>query len=198
MAPRKSKTRYTEWTPGEKVRILIPRSRIQRRILEMAEKIRRDFPDEPLHLVGVLKGAVFFLSDLARGIPGEVSFDFIAVSSYGKNTRSSGQVRLTKDLDASIEGKTVIVVEDILDTGMTLQYLLRVFEQRKPKRLRVAVLLDKPERRIAAVHADYVGFTIPNEFVVGFGLDYAERYRNLPGVGVLMLKSQDKAENLSK
>jgi hypoxanthine phosphoribosyltransferase len=198
MAPRKSKTRYTEWTPGEKVRILIPRSRIQQRILEMAEKIRRDFPDEPLHLVGVLKGAVFFLSDLARGIPGEVSFDFIAVSSYGKNTRSSGQVRLTKDLDASIEGKTVIVVEDILDTGMTLQYLLRVFEQRKPKRLRVAVLLDKPERRIAAVHADYVGFTIPNEFVVGFGLDYAERYRNLPGVGVLTLKSQDKAENLSK
>jgi hypoxanthine phosphoribosyltransferase len=198
MAPRKSKTRYTEWTPGEKVRILIPRSRIQRRILEMAKKIRQDFPDEPLHLVGVLKGAVFFLSDLARGIPGEVSFDFIAVSSYGKNTRSSGQVRLTKDLDASIEGKTVIVVEDILDTGMTLQYLLRVFEQRKPKRLRVAVLLDKPERRIAAVHADYVGFTIPNEFVVGFGLDYAERYRNLPGVGVLTLKSQDKAENLSK
>jgi hypoxanthine phosphoribosyltransferase len=198
MAPRKSKTRYTEWTPGEKVRILIPRSRIQRRILEMAEKIRQDFPDEPLHLVGVLKGAVFFLSDLAREIPGEVSFDFIAVSSYGKNTRSSGQVRLTKDLDASIEGKTVIVVEDILDTGMTLQYLLRVFEQRKPKRLRVAVLLDKPERRIAAVHADYVGFTIPNEFVVGFGLDYAERYRNLPGVGVLTLKSQDKAENLSK
>lgn len=198
MAPRKSKTRYTEWTPGEKVRILIPRSRIQRRILEMAKKIRQDFPDEPLHLVGVLKGAVFFLSDLARGIPGEVSFDFIAVSSYGKNTRSSGQVRLTKDLDASIEGKTVIVVEDILDTGMTLQYLLRVFEQRKPKRLRVAVLLDKPERRIAAVHADYVGFTIPNEFVVGFGLDYAERYRNLPGVGVLTLKSQDKAENLTK
>ena len=198
MAPRKSKTRYTEWTPGEKVRILIPRSRIQRRILEMAGKIRQDFPDEPLHLVGVLKGAVFFLSDLARGIPGEVSFDFIAVSSYGKNTRSSGQVRLTKDLDASIESKTVIVVEDILDTGMTLQYLLRVFEQRKPKRLRVAVLLDKPERRIAAVHADYVGFTIPNEFVVGFGLDYAERYRNLPGVGVLTLKSQEKAENLSK
>lgn len=198
MAARKSKARNTEWTRGEKVRILIPRSRIQRRILEMAEQIRQDFPDESLHLVGVLKGAVFFLSDLARGIPGEVSFDFIAVSSYGKNTRSSGQVRLTKDLDASIEGKTVIVVEDILDTGMTLQYLLRVFEQRKPKRLRVAVLLDKPERRIAAVHADYVGFTIPNEFVVGFGLDYAERYRNLPGVGVLTLKSQDRPENVTK
>ena len=198
MSVRKSKARHKEWTPGEKVRILIPRSRIQRRIREMSKQIRRDFPNEPLHLVGVLKGAVFFLSDLARGIPGEVSFDFIAVSSYGKNTRTSGQVKLTKDLDASIEGKTVIVVEDILDTGMTLQYLLRVFEQRKPKRLRVAVLLDKPERRIAAVHADYVGFTIPNEFVVGFGLDYAERYRNLPGVGVLTLKSQDKPENVTK
>lgn len=156
----------------------------------MGRQIRRDFPGEPLHLIGVLKGAVLFLADLARSIPGTVSFDFIAVSSYGKDTHSSGQVRLTKDLDASIEGKTVLVVEDILDTGVTLQYLLRVFEQRKPKHLRVAVLLDKPERRIAPVRADYVGFTIPNEFVVGFGLDYAERYRNLPQVGILSLKSQ--------
>jgi len=109
------------------------------------------------------------------------------VSSYGQKTHSSGQVRLTRDLDSSIEGKTVIVVEDILDTGMTLQYLLRLFQQRKPKHLRVAVLLDKPDRRITAVHADYVGFSIPNEFVVGYGLDYAERYRNLPYVGVLLL-----------
>jgi hypoxanthine phosphoribosyltransferase len=178
---------------GEKVKIFIARARIHRRILEIAKQIRRDFPEEPLLLVGVLKGAVFFLSDLARGIPGEVSLDFIAVSSYGKDTQTSGQVRLTKDLDASIEGKTVIVVEDILDTGMTLQYLLRILEQRKPKHLRVAVLLDKPERRIAAVRADYVGFSIPNEFVVGFGLDYAERYRNLQGVGVLTLKPQDQA-----
>lgn len=179
---------------GETVKILIPRTRIRRRIQELAKQIRKDFPEEPLLLVGVLKGAVFFLSDLARGIPGEVSVDFIAVSSYGNDTRSSGQVRLTKDLDASIEGKTVIVVEDILDTGMTLQYLLRILEQRKPKRLRVAVLLDKPERRIAAVHADYVGFSIPNEFVVGFGLDYAERYRNLHGVGVLTLNPAEKAK----
>ncbi len=175
--------------PGEKVRIFITRGRIQKRIDELAKQIRRDFPEEPLLLVGVLKGAVFFLSDLARGIPGEVSLDFIAVSSYGKHTRSSGQVKLTKDLDTSIEGRTVIVVEDILDTGMTLRYLLRILEQRKPKRLLVAVLLDKPERRIADVHAEYVGFSIPNEFVVGFGLDYAERYRNLRGVGVLTLKS---------
>jgi len=171
----------------ESVRILISRIRLQRRITEMAREIRKDFPGEPLHLVGVLKGAVFFLTDLGKQIPGDVSFDFIAVSSYGEDTHSSGQVRLTRDLDSSIEGRTVIIVEDILDTGMTMQYLLRVFEQRRPKMLRVAVLLDKPERRIAEVRADYVGFTIPNEFVVGFGLDYAERYRNMPDVGVLSL-----------
>jgi len=176
----------------EKVRILISSAQIQRRIAELAKEIRRDFPNEPLHLVGVLKGSVFFLTDLARQIGGEISIDFIAVSSYGSDTRSSGEVKLTRDLDSSIEGKTVIVVEDILDTGMTLQYLLRVFDQRKPRRLRVAVLLDKPERRLAKVRADYVGFTIPNEFVVGYGLDYAERYRNLADVGVLTLGTQEK------
>jgi hypoxanthine phosphoribosyltransferase len=169
---------------------LISGGRIQRRIQAIAKQIRRDFPDEPLHLVSVLKGGVFFLTDLARSIAGEVSFDFIAVSSYGQDTHSSGQVRLTRDLDSSIEGKTVIVVEDILDTGMTLQYLLKLFQQRKPKHLRVAVLLDKPDRRVAPVHADYVGFSIPNEFVVGYGLDYSERYRNLPYVGVLSLDSK--------
>jgi len=191
--PTKKKTkRIPAGRADEKIKIFITRDRIHRRILEIAKQIRQDFPEEPLLLVGVLKGAVFFLSDLARGIPGEVSLDFIAVSSYGKDTKTSGQVQLTKDLDASIEGRTVIVVEDILDTGMTLQYLLRILQQRKPKRLRVAVLLDKPERRIAAVQADYVGFTIPNEFVVGFGLDYAELYRNLHGVGVLTLKPQDR------
>jgi hypoxanthine phosphoribosyltransferase len=176
----------------ESVRLLIPRARIQKRVTQLARQIRKDFPHEPLQLVGVLKGSVFFLADLARQIPGAVSIDFIGVSSYGNSSQSSGQVKLTRDLDCSIEGKTVIVVEDILDTGMTLQYLLRVFEQRKPKRLRVAVLLDKPERRIAAVRADYVGFRIPNEFVVGYGLDYAERYRNLPGVGVLTLGAPRK------
>jgi hypoxanthine phosphoribosyltransferase len=176
----------------ESIRILIPRARIQKRITEMARQIRKDFAGEPLHLVGVLKGSVFFLTDLARQIPGDISMDFIAVSSYGAGTQSSGEVKLTRDLDSSIEGKTVIVVEDILDTGMTLQYLLRVFEQRKPKRLRVAVLLDKPERRIAAVRADYVGFTIPNEFVVGYGLDYGERYRNLRDIAVLTLGPPEK------
>ena len=176
------------------VRTLLSRAKIQKRIAEMARQIRKDFPGEPLHLVGVLKGSVFFLTDLARQISGDVSMDFIAVSSYGTDTHSSGQVKLTRDLDSSIEGKTVIVVEDILDTGMTLQYLLRIFEQRKPKRLRVAVLLDKPERRIAAVRADYIGFTIPNEFVVGYGLDYAENYRNLPDVAVLTLGTTKKSQ----
>ena len=187
MTKREKMGQQTASRPRERVKVLITGGRIQRRIQTLAAEIRKDFPGEPLHLVSVLKGGVFFLTDLARNIPGEVSFDFIAVSSYGEKTHSSGQVRLTRDLDSSIEGKTVIVVEDILDTGMTLQYLLRLFQQRKPKHLRVAVLLDKPERRIAAVHADYVGFSIPNEFVVGYGLDYAERYRNLPYVGVLLI-----------
>jgi len=172
---------------GESVRPLISSADIQQKIREMGKQIRRDFPGEHLILVGVLKGAVLFLADLARQIPGEVTFDFIAVSSYGKDTKSSGQVKLNKDLDSSIEGKVVIVVEDILDTGLTLQYLLRVLQQRKPKSLKVAVLLDKKERRVADVQADYVGFVIPDEFVVGYGLDYAERYRNLPDVGVLTL-----------
>jgi hypoxanthine phosphoribosyltransferase len=188
MSNSRKARRHTANAPGESVKILISGSRIQRRIQALAKQIRNDFPNEPLHLVSVLKGGVFFLTDLARSVPGEVSFDFIAVSSYGQDTRSSGQVRLTRDLDSSIEGKTVIVVEDILDTGMTLEYLLRLFQQRKPKHLRVAVLLDKPGRRIASVRADYVGFSIPNEFVVGYGLDYSERYRNLPYVGVLLLK----------
>ncbi len=177
---------------AESVRTLISRAEIQRRVAEMAAEIRRDFPTEPLHLVGVLKGSVFFLTDLARQMSGDVSMDFIAVSSYGSGTHTSGEVKLTRDLDSSIEGKTVVVVEDILDTGMTLQYLLRIFEQRKPRRIRVAVLLDKPERRIAKVRADYVGFKIPNEFVVGYGLDYAERYRNLADVGVLTLGGKEK------
>ena len=189
----KAKSHFSR-KPGEALRVLLRRNQIQRRIAAMAREIARDLGGEPVHLVGVLKGAVFFLADLARQFPGEVSMDFIAVSSYGEKTQTSGQVRLTKDLDTSIEGKNVLVVEDILDTGLTLQYLLRVLEQRRPKSLRVAVLLDKPERRQAPVRADYVGFTIPNEFVVGYGLDYAERYRNFPHVGVLSFAKSGKRE----
>jgi hypoxanthine phosphoribosyltransferase len=171
----------------EKLKVLIRRVAIQKRVREVAHQITKDFKGERVHLIGVLKGACIFLSDLVREISLETSIDFIAVSSYGKGKQSSGQVRVLKDLDSSIEGLNVVLVEDILDTGLTLTYLLRVLQQRKPKVLRVAALLDKPSRRLKPVKGDYVGFTIPNEFVVGYGLDYAERFRNLKDVCVLSL-----------
>lgn len=172
------------------LKLLIRRAAIRRRVQEVARQIGRDFRGERVHLVGVLKGACIFLSDLVREIDLETSIDFIAVSSYGKRKESSGQVRVLKDLDSSIAGLNVIVVEDILDTGFTLSYLLRVLRQRKPKALRVAALLDKPSRRLKKdVRGDYVGFRIPNSFVVGYGLDYSERYRNLKDVCVLSLPS---------
>jgi hypoxanthine phosphoribosyltransferase len=166
-------------------KVLIRRAAIERRVREVARQIGRDFKGQRVHLVGVLKGACIFLSDLVREIDLESSFDFIAVASYGRGRESTGQVRLLKDLDSSIAGLNVILVEDILDTGLTLSYLLRVLRQRRPKTLRVAALLDKPAQRREEVQADYVGFTIPNEFVVGYGLDYAERYRNLKDVCML-------------
>jgi hypoxanthine phosphoribosyltransferase len=171
----------------EKLKVLIRRSAIEKRVREVAKEITRDFKGERVHLIGVLKGACIFLSDLVREINLETSIDFIAVSSYGKGKESSGQVRVLKDLDSSIEGLNVVLVEDILDTGLTLSYLLRVLQQRKPKSLRVAALLDKPSRRLKQVEGDYVGFSIPNEFVVGYGLDYGERYRNLKDVCILKL-----------
>ncbi len=176
-------------SPGgqEHLRVLLKRSAIQRRVRDMGHQISLDYKGERVHLIGVLKGASIFLADLIRQIRVEVSVDFMAVSSYGQGKQSSGQVRLTKDLDTSIEGLNVILVEDILDTGLTLSYLQRVLQQRKPKSLRIAALLDKPSRRIKEVKSDYVGFEIPNEFVVGYGLDYAERYRNLKDVCVLSL-----------
>jgi hypoxanthine phosphoribosyltransferase len=169
----------------QSLKVLLRSAAIQRRIREIGRQITRDFRGERIHLIGVLKGACIFLSDLVRAIDLEVSLDFMAVSIYGKGSKTSGEVRLTKDLDTSIEGLNVILVEDILDTGLTLNYLYRVLEQRRPKVLRIAALLDKPERRIKEVNAHYIGFQIPNEFVVGFGLDYAERYRNLKDVCVL-------------
>lgn len=169
------------------LRVLISQARIQRRIREVARDITRDFRGQRVHLVGVLKGACIFLSDLVRQINLDVSLDFMAVASYGNRARSSGEVKLIKDLDTTIEGLNVIVVEDILDTGLTLTYLMRILQQRKPRTLRIAALLDKPTRRIKPIQADYVGFTIPNEFVVGYGLDYAERYRNLKDVCVLQM-----------
>jgi hypoxanthine phosphoribosyltransferase len=170
------------------LKTLIRRSAIQKRVREVAHHITKDFKGERVHLVGVLKGACIFLSDLIREINLEVSLDFIAVASYGKGKESSGQVRVNKDLDSSIEGLNVILVEDILDTGLTLSYLQRVLLQRRPRVLKVAALLDKPSRRlIKDIKGDYIGFEIPNEFVVGYGLDYAERYRNLKDVCILSL-----------
>lgn len=169
----------------EKPKILIRSAAIKRRVQQVAHEITRDFDGERVHLIGVLKGGCIFLSDLIREINLDTSIDFIAVSSYGKNKDSSGQVRLLKDLDSNIAGLNVILVEDILDTGLTLSYLLRILRQRKPKTLRVAALLDKPSRRRVNVTGDYIGFSIPDEFVIGYGLDYAERYRNLKDVCVL-------------
>ena len=176
----------------QRLKVLLRRDAIQRRVRQMARDITRDFRGEPVLLVGVLKGAAIFLSDLIREIPLEVSIDFMAVSSYGLADRSSGEVRVTKDLDASIEGRNVILVEDILDTGVTLNYLARLLRERQPKALRVAALLDKADRRTQPFEADYVGFRIPNRFVVGYGLDYAERYRNLRDVCVVESKQSGK------
>jgi hypoxanthine phosphoribosyltransferase len=168
-----------------RLKVLIPRGDIRRRVRYIARRITRDFRGEPVHLVGVLKGACIFLSDLVRQLDLEVSVDFMSVASYGRQSNSSGQVKLIKDLDSSIEGMNVILVEDILDTG--LDYLRRVLIQRNPKSLRIAALLDKPSRRLVDdVRGDYVGFEIPNQFVVGYGLDYAERYRNLQDICVLV------------
>lgn len=171
----------------EHLKVLIRSAAIQKRIRELGRQISRDFKGQRVHLIGVLKGACIFLSDLVRHMDLELSIDFMATSSYGKGSQTSGEVRLNKDLDTSIEGMNVILVEDILDTGLTLSYLRRVLQQRKPKELRICALLDKPSRRIKEIKADYLGFTIPNEFVVGYGLDYAERYRNLKDVCILTL-----------
>ena len=165
--------------------VLIEQEELASRITALAQEIRQDFPAGQLHFVCVLKGAFLFLADLIRATDGHVSIDFMACSSYGTGSSSSGEVRLTKDLDASIEGRDVIVVEDIVDTGLTLHYLQEILLARGPRSLRTACLLSKPSRRKIDVKVDYIGFTIEDRFVVGYGLDYAEQYRNLPFIGVL-------------
>jgi hypoxanthine phosphoribosyltransferase len=167
------------------LRVLLTAEQIQARIHELAAEIDRDYPAGPVYLVGILKGACIFLSDLARAMKTPARLEFVGISSYGRGRSSSGEVKLTKDLDVSVEGHDVIVVEDIVDSGITLSYLMQVFQQRRPKSLRVATLLDKPDRRQRPVKVDYVGFHIPDEFVVGYGLDFAEDYRNLRDVCVL-------------
>jgi hypoxanthine phosphoribosyltransferase len=165
--------------------ILVPADDLARRVGELAKEISRDYGGRDLILIGVLKGAVFFLSDLMRQLTIPCEVDFMAVASYGSATKSSGVVRILKDLDAVIEGRDVLIVEDIVDSGLTLQYLLRNLAGRNPRSLEVCALLIKPERRKVELNTRYVGFEIPNQFAIGYGLDYAERYRNLPYVAAL-------------
>lgn len=166
--------------------VLLRGDAIQSRVSELAAEIDRDYPEgEEIHLVCVLKGGFVFMSDLIRAMSPRVTVDFIAVSSYAKSTKSSGEVRLLKDLDSGLEGRNVVIVEDIVDTGLTLTYLQDILRARSPKTLRTACLLSKPSRRLVDVTVEYIGFTIEDRFVVGYGLDYAEKYRNLSYIAVL-------------
>jgi len=165
--------------------VLIDHDELSARIAMLAQEIRNDLPTGQVHFICVLKGAFLFLGDLIRHMEGPVTIDFMACSSYGEDTSTSGEVRLSKDLDKSIEGRDVIIVEDIVDTGLTLHYLQEILLARGPRSLRTACLLSKPSRRKIDVKVDYIGFTIEDKFVVGYGLDYAEQYRNLPYIGVL-------------
>ncbi len=173
---------------GNADRILISSEQIQKRVREMAAQIEADYPEGPIYIVSILKGAFIFVADLVRELKRpSVRIEFMGISSYGNQKTSSGQVKVTRDLDTNIEGQQVLIVEDIIDSGVTLSYLKRLLEQRHPKSLAIATLLDKPDRRLAPVDVKYIGFQIPDEFVVGYGLDYAEDYRNLGDIRVLTL-----------
>lgn len=169
----------------EHLRVLIGAGQIRERIAELARAIEADYRDRPIYLISVLKGSFIFLADLAREIQRPVRIEFMAISSYGKDKTTSGQVKVLKDLDVSIEGHDLLIVEDIVDSGVTLNYLTRLLAQRRPRSIRIVTLLDKPERRIQPIEIHYVGFKIPDEFVVGYGLDFAEDYRNLADICVL-------------
>ena len=168
-----------------KLRVLISAEKIQTRIRELGEQISKDYPTGNLHMICILKGAVFFMTDLARAMKRDVFVDFMGISTYGKGKTSSGEVKVTKDLDILLEGADVLIVEDIVDSGITLNYLMHVLDQRKPRSIRIAALMDKPDRRLRPVHVAYVGFEIPDQFVVGYGLDFDEKYRNLDDICVL-------------
>ncbi len=170
---------------AEKVNVLLSEEEVDARIRAMGEQISKDYEGKEIHLVCVLKGGTFFMCELAKRITVPVSLDFMAVSSYGSGTESSGTVKIVKDLDEPLMGKDVIVIEDIIDSGRTLSCLLEMLKDRKPASLRLCTLLDKPERRVVDVPIDYTGFQIPDEFIVGYGLDYAQKYRNLPYIGIV-------------
>lgn len=169
----------------DKISVLISEEKVEKKIQELAEQITRDYEGKQVHLICVLKGSIFFTCELAKKIPLPVTLDFMSVSSYGNATESSGRVRIVKDLDESIENKDVIVIEDIIDSGRTLSYLMDMLSARNPASLKLCTLLDKPERRVTDVSVDYTGFEIPDKFVVGYGLDYGQKYRNLPYIGVV-------------
>lgn len=169
----------------ENIRALIEEKDVDERIEELGRKISEDYAGKTVHLICILKGSIFFTCELAKRITVPVTIDFMSCSSYGADTKSSGVVRLVKDLDEPLEGKNVIVIEDIIDSGRTLSYLLEILSARKPASLKLCTLLDKPDRRVKPVSVDYTGFEIPDEFVVGYGLDYDQRYRNLPYIGVI-------------
>ena len=169
----------------ETIRVLLSEEEVDRRIKEVADQITRDYAGKEVHLICDLKGGVFFMCELAERITVPVSLDFMSVSSYGDDTKSSGVVRIVKDLDQPLEGKDVLIVEDIIDSGRTLSYLIEILKKRNPKSVHLCTLLDKPERRVRDVKVDYTCFNIPDEFVVGYGLDYAQKYRNLPYIGVV-------------
>ena len=170
---------------AEKIRVLIPEDEVDAKIKEIAEAISRQFEGEAVHLICILKGSAFFVCELAKRITVPVTIDFMQVSSYGAATKSSGVVKFAKDLDEPLEGKNAVIVEDIIDSGRTLAHLVKILSQRHPKTLTICTLLDKPDRRVIDVDVTYTGFKIPDEFVVGYGLDYDQRYRNLPYIGVI-------------
>ena len=174
----------------EKIRVLLSEEEVDTRIQEVADQINRDYAGKEIHMICVLKGGVFFMCELAKRVTVPVSLDFMSISSYGDDTKSSGVVKIIKDLDQPLEGKDVLVVEDIIDSGRTLSYLLEILEGRNPNSIRLWTLLDKPERRVKEVNVDYCCFNIPDEFVVGYGLDYAQKYRNLPYIGVVEFEAE--------
>ena len=175
---------------SERISVLLSEEAVDKRINEIGEQISKDYEGKTIHMICVLKGGVFFMTELAKRISVPVSMDFMAISSYGADTKSSGVIKIVKDLDESITGKDVLVVEDIVDSGRTLSYLLMMLKERKPNSLKLCTLLDKPDRRVIDVNVDYTGFDIPDEFVVGYGLDYAQKYRNLPYIGVVHLDEE--------
>ena len=170
---------------AERIDVLISKEEVEKRIAELGKIISEEYEGKEIHMICVLKGGVFFMCELAKYITVPVTMDFMSVSSYGDETSSSGVVKIVKDLDEPLEGKDVLVVEDIIDSGRTLSYLMEILEKRKPNSMRLCTLLDKPDRRVREVRVDHVGFEIPDEFVVGYGLDYKQRYRNLPYIGIV-------------